>query len=46
VTFELDATRLRARAREVGGSTYAALAWAFRRKRVVPRGLLAGPGRR
>lgn len=30
-TFELDATALRARAREVGGSTYAALAWAFHR---------------
>lgn len=31
VTFELDAARVRARAREVGGSTYAALCWAFHR---------------
>ena len=31
VTFELDAARLRGRAREAGGSTYAALAWAFHR---------------
>ena len=31
VTFELDAARIRARAREVGGSTYAALCWAFHR---------------
>jgi chloramphenicol O-acetyltransferase type A len=31
VTFELDAAALRARAREVGGSTYAALCWAFHR---------------
>jgi len=31
VTFELDASHLRARAREVGGSTYAALCWGFHR---------------
>ncbi|HRB11975.1 MAG TPA: CatA-like O-acetyltransferase [Vicinamibacteria bacterium] len=31
VTFELEASRVRARAREVGGSTYAALCWAFHR---------------
>ena len=31
VTFELEAARIRARAREVGGSTYAALCWAFHR---------------
>lgn len=31
VTFELDAQRIRARARETGGSTYAALCWAFHR---------------
>ena len=31
VTFELDASRVRARAREVGGSTYAGLCWAFHR---------------
>ena len=31
VTFELEASRIRARAREVGGSTYAALCWAFHR---------------
>ncbi|MBX7186864.1 MAG: hypothetical protein K1Y01_17105 [Vicinamibacteria bacterium] len=31
VTFELDAARIRGRAREVGGSTYAALCWAFHR---------------
>jgi chloramphenicol O-acetyltransferase type A len=31
VTFELDAARVRARARQVGGSTYAALCWAFHR---------------
>jgi chloramphenicol O-acetyltransferase type A len=31
VTFELDAAKVRARAREVGGSTYAALCWAFHR---------------
>ncbi len=31
ITFELDACRIRARAREVGGSTYAALCWGFHR---------------
>jgi chloramphenicol O-acetyltransferase type A len=31
VTFELDAAKIRARAREVGGSTYAALCWSFHR---------------
>ena len=31
VTFELEASRIRARAREVEGSTYAALCWAFHR---------------
>jgi chloramphenicol O-acetyltransferase type A len=31
VTFELEATRIRARAREVAGSTYAALCWGFHR---------------
>jgi chloramphenicol O-acetyltransferase type A len=31
VNFELDATRLRARARELGASTYAALVWAYHR---------------
>lgn len=31
VTFELEASRIRARAREVGGSTYAALCWGFHR---------------
>jgi chloramphenicol O-acetyltransferase type A len=31
VTFELDAAKVRARARDVGGSTYAALCWAFHR---------------
>ena len=31
VTFELDATRVRSAARDAGGSTYAALAWAFHR---------------
>ena len=31
LTFELEAGRLRARARAVEGSTYAALAWAFHR---------------
>lgn len=31
VTFELEAARIRARAREAGGSTYAALCWAFHR---------------
>ena len=31
VTFELDAHKIRARARAVGGSTYAALCWAFHR---------------
>ena len=31
VTFELDATRVRAGARAAGGSTYAALCWAFHR---------------
>ncbi len=30
-TFELDATRVRARARELGASTYAALVWAYHR---------------
>jgi len=31
MTFELEAAKVRARAREVGGSTYAALCWAFHR---------------
>ncbi len=31
VTFELDAAKVRARARDVGASTYAALCWAFHR---------------
>jgi chloramphenicol O-acetyltransferase type A len=31
VTFELEAARIRARAREVSGSTYAALCWCFHR---------------
>ena len=31
LTFELDATTLRARAREAGGSTYAAMIWAYHR---------------
>ena len=31
VTFDLDATRVRAGARNAGGSTYAALGWAFHR---------------
>jgi len=31
VTFELEASKVRARAREVGGSTYAALCWGFHR---------------
>jgi chloramphenicol O-acetyltransferase type A len=31
VTFELDATAVRARAREAGASTYAALVWCFHR---------------
>ncbi len=31
ITFELEATRVRSRAREVGGSTYAALCWSFHR---------------
>lgn len=31
VTFELDAVKIRARAREVQGSTYAALCWGFHR---------------
>jgi chloramphenicol O-acetyltransferase type A len=31
VTFELEASKVRARAREVGGSTYAALCWCFHR---------------
>ena len=31
VTFELEAAKIRARAREVGGSTYAALCWGFHR---------------
>lgn len=30
-TFELDATRVRARARELGASTYAALVWSYHR---------------
>ncbi|MBK5255053.1 MAG: hypothetical protein JJE39_03390 [Vicinamibacteria bacterium] len=31
VTFELDAAKIRERARELAGSTYAALCWAFHR---------------
>jgi chloramphenicol O-acetyltransferase type A len=31
VNFELDATRVRARAREQGASTYAAMVWAYHR---------------
>ena len=31
LTFELDATAVRARAREAGGSTYAAMVWAYHR---------------
>jgi len=31
LTFELDATRVRARAKEAGGSTYAAMTWAHHR---------------
>jgi chloramphenicol O-acetyltransferase type A len=31
LTFELDATKVRARAREAGGSTYAAMVWAYHR---------------
>jgi chloramphenicol O-acetyltransferase type A len=31
LTFELDATRVRARTKEVGGSIYAALVWAYHR---------------
>lgn len=31
LTFELDATRLRTRAKELGASTYAALVWAYHR---------------
>jgi chloramphenicol O-acetyltransferase type A len=31
ISFELDATRVRARAREVAGSTHAAMIWAFHR---------------
>jgi chloramphenicol O-acetyltransferase type A len=31
VSFELDATRVRARAREAGASTYAALVWSYHR---------------
>jgi chloramphenicol O-acetyltransferase type A len=31
VNFELDATRVRSRARELGASTYAALVWAYHR---------------
>ncbi|KAB2968727.1 MAG: hypothetical protein F9K18_02340 [Thermoanaerobaculia bacterium] len=31
LTFELDATRVRARARELGASTYAALVWTYHR---------------
>jgi len=31
LTFELDATAVRVRAREVGGSTYAAMVWAYHR---------------
>jgi len=30
-TFELDATRVRARARELGASTYAAMVWSYHR---------------
>lgn len=31
LTFELDATRVRARAKELGASTYAALVWSYHR---------------
>jgi chloramphenicol O-acetyltransferase len=31
VNFELDATRVRARAKELGASTYAAMVWAYHR---------------
>ena len=31
VTFELEASRIRSRAREVSGSVYAALCWGFHR---------------
>ena len=31
LTFELEATRVRARAKEAGGSTYAALVYCFHR---------------
>ncbi|MEO8275678.1 MAG: CatA-like O-acetyltransferase [Thermoanaerobaculia bacterium] len=31
LTFELDVTRVRSRAKEVGGSTYAAMVWAYHR---------------
>jgi len=31
VTFELDATRVRARAKQAGASTYAAMVWAYHR---------------
>jgi chloramphenicol O-acetyltransferase type A len=31
LTFELDATKVRARAKEAGGSTYAAMVWAYHR---------------
>jgi chloramphenicol O-acetyltransferase type A len=31
LTFDLDATRVRARARELGASTYAALVWSYHR---------------
>lgn len=31
LTFELEATRVRARAKEAGGSTYAAMVWAYHR---------------
>lgn len=31
MTFELDATRVRSRARELGASTYAALVWTYHR---------------
>jgi len=36
VTFELDATRVRARAKELGASTYAALVWSFHRALLGP----------
>lgn len=34
-TFELDATRVRARAKELGASTFAALVWAYHRALVT-----------